>query len=289
MRAARVSPGRSAPMKKLIALILVLILPFSGCVSGRGDNGASVTHSAEMELGEKIHSQILSDFHVYTEPRVLEYLNAIAGALGAQSKRDDLTYRVTLLYHEKIYATSAPGGFLYLTTGMVNFVHNEAELAAVLAHEIGEVQFIDPRLSKTRQAFDKLVQGGAMITPFFGQIGALAALGLVLVHSGVSRMEPDEEKKLLKSDAHAMEYMVDAGYDPQGMIDLQQRFLEAPKEQVQYFYDYYQTRPISEKRISEIHRTFEKLPLQDRALSVHYERFQEMTQGVREMYQPARA
>ena len=78
------------------------------------------------------------------------------------------------LYSEKIYATSAPGGFVYVTTGMLTYLENEAELAGILAHEIGEQQFKDPRFSKIQKGIEHMTHGVALVGPLFGQIGALA-------------------------------------------------------------------------------------------------------------------
>jgi len=96
-----------------------------------------------------------------------------------------LVYRFTILYDEKIYATSAPGGYIYLTTGMLNFLQNEAELASVLAHEIGRLQYKDPRFTQSDDVLNAATQAGASIAPMFGPIGSLASLGLVLLQAYV--------------------------------------------------------------------------------------------------------
>lgn len=281
-------------MRRPLAFLLILFL-VSGCATSSGNN-SSETHAAssfpkpipkvlaeEVAIGEQINATIMSSFYPYTEPKVVNYLNLIGGKLAANAGRR-LPYRFTLLYSDKIYATSAPGGFVYLTTGMLYFLENEAELAAVLSHEIGELQFQDPKLSRSRKVLDAVTKGGSAVAPVFGEIGMLAMLGLVGVN-----MVADKKRKgnpnLSKSDKLALHYMVESGYDPQGMVDLLYKFISAKNEVIPYFFDYAKSRPITEDRFHSLQSEFAKLPLQDKTLSVNRKEYKEMIAGVAEIYQ----
>lgn len=273
------------------AVFLIFALAFSGCATKPAQKNNSnspdlETGSAREEalIGAHIHDQIMSSFYPYTEPKAVRYINQVGNDLAKHAGRRDLHYRFTILYNEKIYAASAPGGYVYLTTGLIYFLKTEAELAAVLAHEIAELQFRDPKLSRAKYVLDKVTKGGAMVAPAFGPFGMLAALGLVTVN-GLNNKEPMPfDQRMLAADAKALGYMVEAGYDPQGMTDLLYQFLNAEKEVTPYFYDYYQARPITEARFHNIDKAFKKLPLEGKSLSTHYERYQEMTRGIREIY-----
>jgi len=208
--------------------------------------------------------------------------------LAAQAKRRDLEYRFTILYSEKIYATSAPGGYVYITTGMLNFLENEAELAAVLAHEIGEQQFPDRRFTKSDNVINAAVQAGSAVGSMPGPLGSLASLGMMLLQVYNERTFKTAGERLLESDASAMRYLMNAGYDPQALIDLEKHFLRAEPKVVPYFFDYYQSRPITEERMNALRKEFQKLPLSGKSLIMDPVEYREVTRGVREIYKTAR-
>lgn len=276
--------------KRSIAFFLLpLFFMGSGCASlssasGHPQSFFSPALSEELAIGEKIHNQILASFYPYTDPKVVNYIKQIGSKLAAHAERQELPYHFTVLYSEKIYATSSPGGFIYLTTGMIHFLKSEAELAAVLAHEIGELQFADPRLSRGRKFLDTLAHSGMIVGSLFGEIGALAALSVVMLNAAANAAEMTPEERLLEADALALRYMAEAGYDPQGMFNLMDAFLNADKRMVPYFYDYYQSRPITEGRMKRIQEVFRDLPLQGKSLITNYKTYQEVTKGIHEMY-----
>lgn len=286
-------------MKKSIAALLVLTLLVSSCASSKqskkdtskdasqdASGSLSSSVSEEIAIGEKINLQILSSFYPYTDPKVVGYVDEIGRSLAAHAERRELPYRFTILYNDQIYATSAPGGFVYLTTGMMHFLGNESELAAVLAHEIGELQYRDPRLSKSRRVLNSLMRSGAAVGPAFGHIGVLAVLGLAMMHNAVEAkggaLEPAE--RLREADKRAFHYMVEAGYDPQGLLDLLYSFLNADKQFAPFFYDYYQARPISEDRMGHLLEIFKELPLEGKTFTADRENYLERTRGIREIY-----
>ena len=281
-------------MRRLPALLLITTILVSGCASD-GKKAApasnvvppanlSRSEAEEHAIGEQIHATIMSSFYPYTEPKMVNYLNKMGENLSSHAGRK-LPYRFTLLYSDKIYAASAPGGFIYLTTGMLYFLENEAELAAVLSHEIGELQFQDPKLSQSRKILEAVTKTGAAVAPAFGGIGMLAMLGLVGVNMVTDKATPTPDQKMIKADKLALHYMVDSGYDPQGMIDLLYKFLGSKNEVIPYFFDYAKSRPITEERFKSLQKEFRALPLEGKTLSVKRKEYQEMMAGVAEIYQ----
>ncbi len=261
-------------------------LTFSGCATGPSGkiHAGPGALDGEIAIGQKIHEQILSTFYVYTEPSAVGYVQDIGKSLSQYSRRKNLPYQFTVLYSDKIYATSAPGGFVYVTTGMISFLQNEAELAAVIAHEIGQLQYKDPKLSVFKKTLENVTKVGATVGPLFGHFGALAVLGLVAVNLVADAGEKTAEEKLQEADAKALNYLLEAGYDPQGLLDVIHRFLKADKNIMPYYYDYYQSRPISEPRFESLQIQFDKLHLDNKNLQTNAQVFQEMTKGVRQIY-----
>lgn len=274
-------------MKSAVVWLGILCLALQGCASNRSSAGGGSLLRAdaqELAVGQQINNAILRSFYPYTDPKVVEYVNGLGESLMKYSERD-LSYRFTILYSDKIYATSAPGGFVYVTTGMLYFLDNEAELAGVLAHEIAELQFRNVNIeADSRKVLDAITKGGVMVGPAFGPIGALAAVGLAALNQVSQPREMQPEEKLIRADRKALSYMAQAGHDPQGLVDVFYKILRADNEVIPYFYDYYQSRPISEGRFLALNETFSQLPIQEKSFSTNREMYQEVTKGIREMY-----
>jgi predicted Zn-dependent protease len=273
---------------KSTIFIVIVCLILNGCAS-RSASSPKIRHfSAEEDtLGVNIHQQMLSNFYLYTEPTVIEYVNEVSANLTGATLAGHKAYEVYLLHNEKIYAKSAPGGYIYLTTGMINFLENEAELAAIIAKEIGVLQFQKPELNQNKKILDQSAQAIAGIAPIFGIFGLLVTLGVAITHPFLKKRLAPEDRDRLVSDKLAMKYMVAAGYDPQGFIDVMHRFIQSDQSSRPYFHDYYMTNPITEERFIQMNEVFSKLPISNRSLSVNHASFIAKTHGIREIYRIA--
>jgi predicted Zn-dependent protease len=276
---------------KSLSVILAIVFLFSGCATttARGLDAEAIARqspvASEQAVGDEIHREILSQFYPYTDPKVVKYVNDVGQDLARSAKRKELKYRFTILYNEKIYATSAPGGYVYVTTGMLNFLDNEAELAAVIAHEIAEQQYKDPRFTKQKtDMVNAASQAGAAIAPMFGPFGSLASIGIILLQAYSRTTQKTPEELLLESDGNAMKYLVASGYDPQALMDVLDHFLRAGEQVTPLFYDYYQSRPITEARMANLKKEFQKLPLSEKDLKTDALEYRAVTRGVREIY-----
>ncbi len=280
---------KKKPLKFLLCILLASCEAFSGCASSGKSARVEKTSvrsfsPQEIQEGQQIHQQILSTFYLYTEPGVKKYVSQVGESLTGSNLGPERPYEFVILYNDKMYATAAPGGHIYVTTGLINFLDNEAELAAVLALEVAALQFNDLKMSQTKKRMDGVTQAVSMVGPAFGQIGALAALGIVLLNNAASPGEISKDDRLIKADTMALHYMIHAGYDPQGFLDVLYRFLKADKATLPFFYDYYQSHPITEERFTRLNQSFASLPVANRDLVMRRKEFLEMTHGVREMY-----
>ncbi len=277
---------------RIIACFTVLCL-LAGCAHGptRSDGSARVTQGAgfwtnrEIQAGRQIHQQITSTYRTYTEPRLVGYVTRVGRSITRVAGRKDLPYLFTVLYDDRLYATSAPGGFIYVTTGFLSFIENESELASVLAHEVAELQFRDPLHTAGRRAVQTIAQAGALAAPFFGVFGVLIAGGLVALNAVAEASVPSADDRVIRADQKALSYLVAAGHDPQGYLDLMGRLVNSNAYWSPYLYDYSTSRPLTMDRYQSVIDEFKKLPLEDRTFSVHRDRYLAMTQGVREIYQ----
>ncbi|PIQ87452.1 MAG: hypothetical protein COV74_00680 [Candidatus Omnitrophica bacterium CG11_big_fil_rev_8_21_14_0_20_45_26] len=270
----RISVGQENQVLRVISLILIACLTFS-CSSSRGSSAnitTSQTYLNELETGKTIHQSIISRIPLYQDAELVSYVKEIGKSMLPYVKRQELPYQFYVLDDQRIYATSAPGGYVYITTGMILFVKDEAQLAAVLAHELGELQFPSNDFSYGKKIFQNVVQGASMAAPMFGSIGALVMVGLVGTYAIVNH-KPSDEKKVRKADKAALDYMRSAGHDPQGYLNFVQTVQTEGMIRGDEMHDYLESRPVSDKRIFEIEKTFKHLPLEDQSFDVHRENF----------------
>jgi predicted Zn-dependent protease len=216
----------SARTRRLLATLLVasLLLPLAAC--SRVTNPATgetqyttLSPSQEREIGAQQHPQILQEFGgAYDDPALQAYVEEVGSGLAAVSDLpgDDFTF--TILNSDLVNAFALPGGYVYVSRGLLALAENEAELAGVLGHEIGHVT--------ARHAAQRQTQAtGAGILATLGTIGAailggqvageiaqqVAGAGAQAYVAGYSR---DQE---LEADTLGIRYMAGAGYDPQAM------------------------------------------------------------------------
>lgn len=271
-------------------LALSFLVVMMGCartqLKGAGPgNLVAASDQKEIEIGNQIHNQIVSSFYLYTEPRLGKYVNRVGSALASHAERKGIPYRFTILYSDKVFATSAPGGYVYLTTGLLDFLESEAELAGVLAHEIGQLQYRNPRLSGSKRALEALTTGGALVGGLFGDIGTLAVLGLAAIDAMTD--EKPKEDRVYLADRLALEYMAQSRYDPESWMDVLYRISRTTDQNFIALLDYCSSRPVSGERLEKMRKHFQTLDLEGRNFETRRKAYLGVTKGVREIYQAA--
>lgn len=266
---------------KITAVFSVILIWLGGCATPNTPPVMKVSASShELATGEILHRQILADFELHPDPALQSYVQTIVLKLSQHAERK-LDYKVTVLKDERIYAISAPGGKIYITSSFLTFLKNEAELAAVLGHEIGELQFLDPHFDPLKKTISGATKAGQMIGPFFGQIGALATLGLVTLQA-VYLNDPGLGTRIESSDRWAMHAMLNEKYDPQALLNVLEHFAKYDRQALSLFYDYYQSRPITVDRLRAAHEEFGKLKLGELELKTNFEEYRKETSTLQE-------
>jgi predicted Zn-dependent protease len=207
----------------LPALAAALLLA-AGCatnpVSGKSDL-SFMSQEQEKKIGQQMHVQITQTMGVYDDVRLQEYVQQIGEKVAKQSHRPELDWKFTVIDTDDVNAFATPGGFVYISRGILPYLASEAELAAVLGHEVGH---ITARHSAQRQS-QSTVAGvlGAAAAIFTGQpaLGDLAGIAGQAVISGYGREQE------LEADRLGAEYLARTGYDPNAMI----RVVRVLKEQ----------------------------------------------------------
>jgi predicted Zn-dependent protease len=244
---------------KLYVAALAATLAAAGCatnpVTGKTD---VVTMSAaqEVEIGRKMHPQILQEYGRYQDEELQAYVSEIGRRIGAKSHRPELQYTFTVLDSEEVNAFALPGGYVYITRGIMAYLNSEAELAAVLGHEVGH---ITARHAVRQQTGATATGVGATLIAILTGSGDLASLanmaGTALVRGYGRDME-------LEADQIGAEYLNRLGYSPEAMIDVvrllkNQEMLElqlARQEgrEPRVYHGVFSTHPDNDTRLKEV-------------------------------------
>ena len=122
-----------------------------------------MSEAQELALGQQADGDIQRDMGVYDDPALQEYIQDVGLSLAAVSHRPDLPWQFTVIDSPAVNAFALPGGYIYLTRGIIAYLGDEAELAGVLGHEIGHVTARHAVQSYTRA-------GGAQLGLVLGQV-----------------------------------------------------------------------------------------------------------------------
>jgi predicted Zn-dependent protease len=142
-------------------------------------------------------------------PALQSYVQTIGRKLVAVSHRPNLEWHFTVVDSPVINAFAIPGGYIYLTRGILAYLGNEAELAGVTGHEIGHVTARHSVRQITRSELAQIGLGvGQVLSPAFGQFGNLAESGVGVLFLRFSRNDEREADRL------GVEYSARAAYDP---------------------------------------------------------------------------
>ena len=170
------------------------------------------SESQEIELGKQTDAEVAATYGVYDDPALQAYVGKLGAALAAKGPRPGLPWRFTVLDSPVVNAFAVPGGAIYVTRGILAMMSSEAELAAVLGHEIGHV---NARHSMSQMSKQQLAQiglaVGSVVSKEFAKYAGLAGAGLQVLFLKYSR---DHENQ---ADTLGVEYSRAGGFDPSDM------------------------------------------------------------------------
>lgn len=224
-----------------------------------GPNLVLMTENKEKEIGLEEHEKVLSSQRLFEDEELLQYVREVGEKVASVSHRPNLTYQFHVIDSPDINAFALPGGYVYINRGLLTFMNSEAELAAVLAHEIGH---ITARHSVQRQARGALAQGAATIGGFAtavatgsGYVGSqISEVASIWAQTSLSGFGREQE---LEADSLGAEYLVKAGYDPQAVIEVvtalknQEDFNRRISNGAQSYHGLFATHPRNDTRLQE--------------------------------------
>ncbi len=171
-----------------------------------------LSEAEELAIGQQQDAEVRREMGVYDDPALQRYVTDVGQRLAATSHRPNLPWSFTIVDSPAINAFALPGGFIYITRGILPYLDDESELAGVLGHEIGHVTARHAAQAYTRQAEASL--GLTVLSIFvpsaqaFTQLGE-SGLGVLFLKNG-----RDAE---LEADRLGVEYASNSGWDPAGV------------------------------------------------------------------------
>jgi beta-barrel assembly-enhancing protease len=125
-----------------------------------------------------------------------------------------------------------------------------------------------------------MVKGASYVGPAFGTIGSLSTLGLAAIGAVANRVKSSDDQ-VLQADRLALRYLVEAGYNPQGLINLLHRMTDPASPAHPYLFDYLQTHPITPRRFKRLDHALRALPLSGARFDARRDEFLRMTEPLR--------
>ena len=208
----------------VFSILTLSLLVLVGCASGSSTvtvGGTSVEMPKEV-AGE--HQKLIAGVGVYDDPELDAYVRQVGDRLLREAGIARPTFTFTLLDSPDINAFAMPGGFIYVNRGLLAYLDTEAELAGVLAHEIGHITESHHSRRQTAQVTSKVAAVSAYILTGSGDVYEAASMYGAEIISGFGR---DME---LEADSAGAEYLHQTGYDVDSMLSV----IGVLKDQEQY-------------------------------------------------------
>lgn len=190
----------------------------TGCVTtNRATGEQTLTGFSSLEddiaLGQKEHPKLVEAFGgEYDNPRLQSYISRLGTELARYAEYQEFKYTFTIVNSPIINAFALPGGFCYVSRGLITLASNEAELAGVISHEIGHV---NARHTAQRIAQSQLAGGLIGLATILTGQRAVGQLGGAIAGSVLKSYSREQE---LEADSLGLRYMSAAGYSPDAMV-----------------------------------------------------------------------
>ena len=212
---------------------------------------AGISEQDEIAIGKEIAGRVLGAAPLVNDPALQAYVNRVGRWIASQTERPDLPWRFGVIETRGINAFAAPGGYVLLTRGLYELLENEAQLAGLLAHEIGHIvkRHHITVMQKTAavSAGSKLLQqqtgGGALVRNLVGNGAEVFARSL-------------DKSAEFEADQLGVVYAARAGYAPFGLAEVLQR-LAARDGSEPSLAVLYKTHPHPDERLTRLAEVLE--------------------------------
>lgn len=174
-----------------------------------------VSESQEIQMGREYAGQVIQQMGAYPDSEVQRYVSTLGKEIAVTTERPKLPWTFTVMDDPAVNAFALPGGYIFVTRGILTHMNSEAELATVVGHEIGHVTARHSVQQMTRQQLAQIgLMAGAIASEKIAQNLGLISQGLGVLFLKYSR---DDESQ---ADGLGFRYALHDGYDVRKMVDM---------------------------------------------------------------------
>jgi predicted Zn-dependent protease len=170
--------------------------------------------SREVKQAQALHVQITQTMGVHDDLELQEYVQRVGEKIAKVSERPELDWHFTIVDTDDVNAFATLGGYVYISRGILPYMQNEAQLAAVLGHEIGHITAKHLQAQKKKSTMAGLASAATAIFTGIPQLADLTNMAGAAIISGYGR------EAELEADHLGAGYIAKAGYDPSAMIEV---------------------------------------------------------------------
>ncbi len=202
-------------MKFKFILLAAGALTLQACstnpATGKQQFTALMSPAQENQVGAQEHQKVVEQFGIYDNAALSSYVQRVGSKVTQKTERPDVQYKFYVVDSPIVNAFALPGGYIYVSRGLLALANNEAQLAAVLSHEAGHITGRHSAERYSRGVVTTL--GAGVLGAVIGSAEASQALGTGanLYLSSYSRTQENE------ADSLGLRYMTQGGYDPDEM------------------------------------------------------------------------
>lgn len=227
----------------------------------------------EVTFGREIAARLLGQYKLAANDKLQKYLNLVGTTLTRNCSRPDLDFHFILVDSSELNAYSTPGGYVFITSGLLSRMNNEAELAGVLAHEISHIT--ERHIVKELNLKGAEESAVSSVTALIG--GASESVKIAFsqaVDKAVDMILRDGYKQAdeMQADANAVLLAAFSGYDPSGLVTFLDKIAKV-KTGVGKTY------PVYELRLTTLNQAIAAEGIDGASLALNTERFNSFTRS----------
>ncbi|UCD16869.1 MAG: M48 family metalloprotease [Candidatus Zixiibacteriota bacterium] len=226
-------------------LVFVSII-LAGCATtGPGGKQSLILigSATEVSIGESMDQEIRAKNQILQDSSWQGYMDEISGRIVSRCDRRDIEYHFAIIKSDQVNAFATPGGYVYLYTGLLKTMDNEAELAAVMAHEISHV-VARHGIKRLQAAMGVALLQELLLGESPEALNTVVNVGLGLTFAEYSRENERE------ADTYGMQYMMAAGYHPDAAITMFEKLASMSDGSPGFFERLSMSHPQTQERIA---------------------------------------
>jgi predicted Zn-dependent protease len=247
-------------VRPYFAITTVLTLCFlsfqcAGTKSKETDTLNFITIEEELRLGEELNSFTVKHLNIIRNSRLNGFLKEMADSLGAVSHWRGLDYSVFVINEADINHFSLPGGNIFIFRGLLEQAHNAGEIAAIIAHEIVHLSQRDA-VARLGEKYSYSFAAQQVI----GENPEIADHIIMSLYREETILDYPEEQEA-SADEIALQYTLDAGYDPRLMITILEKIREIERKEPQRLDLLRMTHASTSSRLRKVQKAVKKLSI----------------------------